>query len=102
MMYSNNGLIDENLWKSDEWLTFYKDNPDLYELIKETFIKNTHFNVTPCLSTEFISNKLDKDPKLVHLAMAIWSRHFCTFYKNYGRIRYDTENNLWVYIKRQQ
>uniref|UniRef100_A0A6C0B4U9 Uncharacterized protein n=1 Tax=viral metagenome TaxID=1070528 RepID=A0A6C0B4U9_9ZZZZ len=101
MTYQDNGMVDEDLWKSDEWLTFYKNNMDLHAQIKGLFIKKCYFTEKACLSTDFISKELDKDPKFVHLLMAIWRRHFCSFYRAHGRIRYDTDNNLWVYnIKR--
>jgi len=98
MTFLENGLIDNDLWQSDEWAKFYHNNLDIIANIKEVFITNQHFSDNIRLSTAFIAETLNKDPKFIHLLLAIWCRHYCTFYKSYGRVHYNTDNNRWVYI----
>lgn len=97
MMFNSNGEIDNALWMSEEWQNFYRNNLSINADIKDLFINTRQFDNISRLSTEVIATELDKDPKFVHLLLAIWQRHYCTFYKKYGRVDYDTENNIWVY-----
>lgn len=102
MEFQENGLIDEDLWKSQEWEMFYCNNLNILDDIRQIFIDNAFpFNKDICLTTDFIADILDKNPKFIHLYLAIWQRHYCSFYKKYGRIGYNTETNTWVYNLRQ-
>jgi len=97
MAFLNNGVINNDLWKSKEWEKFYMKNLDLQSNIKSLFLNNHQYDNSIRLTTEFIAEQLNKEPKFVHLQMAIWKRHHCTFYKKFGVVDFDEINKMWIY-----
>ena len=100
MSFIENGLINKELWHSKEWENFYMKNINLMSVIVDVFKKNKHpFTDLIHLSTQYIADTLNKNPKYIHQLLAIWARYRCTFYKKYGTIEYNS--NMWFYISKK-
>ena len=98
MTFQENGLINDDLWKSTEWENFYNNNLNIHASIQQVFMDHAHFNKKVRLTTNIIAETLDKKPKFIHLLLAIWRRHYCTFYKKYGRVEYIDTDCVWEYM----
>jgi len=90
--------INELLWHSKGWETFYMNNTDINSRIIQVFKENCpEYSNEIRMSTKDISDKLDIDFEYIRLALSIWCRYKCTFYKKNGHINYNNEDNKWVY-----
>jgi len=97
----NGSCIDEDFWKSKDWEMFYMSHTDIMEKIIEVFKDNKYEYVTYIrLSSNEISDKLGVNNKYIHHMLTVWYNHYCTFYKQYGRIMYDKSSGAWDYYNK--
>ena len=96
---NNDSEINEKLWCSKEWETFYMNNIDINRKIINVFKDNCPpYSKKIMMSSRDISEQLDMKIEYIRLALCIWFRYSCTFYKRDGVIDYNKENNKWVYV----
>ena len=96
--FVTDGKINDALFHTKEWRKFYIDNVDIFQKIADVFMENKHpYNKCVCLDTVFIAEQLDRDIKFIHQTLAVWNRHYCTFYKKYGRLTFNDNKTLWIY-----
>lgn len=90
--------VDQNLFNTNEWVTFINTNLDIYQRIKEYFVsKKNPYDCDIYLDTDSIIEYLQLEPVYVNQILSIWHTNQCTFYAKYGRLYYDNNKNLWRY-----
>jgi hypothetical protein len=50
---------------------------------------------------EELNKCIPVNPRYLNHTLSIWNKFYCTFYAMYGRVIYNTKNNRWYYIYKQ-
>ena len=90
-------VINDDVFNDTQYKDFYKSecstiHSDIKDILKQDFNGYT---------IEYISQTLHKNPAYINQIMSIWNQHYLSFFKNHGRIIFNSKNNHWIYIPKR-